>query len=201
LRLREMREARAVAIAEKFEKKGINGVLEGARAYATGEIVSRTHFARYLQDNGYVSNFQAAFKKYLRKGKPCYVPCDWCELEEAVGWIKASGGQAVVAHPARYQMKMKLLEVMLVEFKAMGGAGLEVVAGSHTPQDVKVMAALAENIGLLGSVGSDFHDPGVVWRELGRVADLPEQCTPVWHDWQLDLKSRTHKTQVQACNT
>ena len=183
--LRAQREWRAEEIGQRLARAGIAGAAEGARRLAGGQIVSRTHFARFLVEQGVVRDFQAAFRRYLKEGRPGYVRCDWVALDEALSWISASGGQAVIAHPARYNLSRTKLQVLVDEFKSGGGCALEVVTSSHNPAEVRQMAQLANDHGLFSSVGSDFHTPEQSWAELGRVAPLPSGCTPIWHDWQL----------------
>lgn len=182
-KLREVRQWRAMEMGRRFEKIGINGVYEGARVLANGDIISRTHFARYLVGNHQAHDVQDAFKRYLKHGKRCYVPCEWASLDEAVGWITRANGQAVIAHPARYELGHALLNSLLGEFKEMGGAGIEVVTSSHNQQDCLSMANHAKKYKLLASMGSDFHEPGNSWIELGRLPSLPEGCDPIWQEW------------------
>lgn len=181
--LRQLREKRAEGIGMKLAKAGITGATEGARQLAGGQIVSRTHFARYLVNQGAVKDFKAAFKRYLKKGRPGYVHCDWVPLDEAVGWIIQAGGQAVIAHPARYSLSGTKLQLLVDDFKLAGGCALEVVTSSHNPADIRKMAQLANDNDLQSSVGSDFHTPDQSWAELGRIPPLPGGCTPVWKNW------------------
>ena len=182
-RLREFRLWRGEEIGRRLHKAGIDGALEGARAYADGPSLSRTHFARFLVDNGFAKDMGQAFRRYLGQGKPGHVPGDWATLEEAVGWITGAGGQAVVAHPARYKLTRTKLGELLEAFKECGGIGLEVVSSSHNREERAAMARLAEKFGLYGSVGSDFHTPGNPYVELGRHLDLPTGCAPIWETW------------------
>lgn len=183
-RNRAGRAVRAEKIAEALAKLGIPGALEGAYAFAENkELIGRSHFARFLVDKGHVRNIKAVFKKYLVKGKPGYVHHEWASLPEAVGWIRAAGGMAVLAHPGRYLMGRDKRHLLFEEFKAAGGEAVEVACGSHTPDQVPVYADLAEEFGLYASVGSDFHAPGENNRELGKLPPLPERCRPVWSAW------------------
>ena len=178
------RTERAKRIAEALEARGIPGSLEGAYAFAENKrIIGRAHFARFLVEQGYVKNVKTVFKKYLVKGKPGYVSHQWTTLENAVSWIQASGGKAVMAHPGRYHVGEAVMQALLSEFKEVGGAGIEVVTGSHTPDQYPRFAAYAAHYGFLASRGSDFHGPGESYIELGRLPELPSNCTPVWHDW------------------
>ena len=184
-RLREFRQWRAEEIGRRLEKHGIAGAYEGAKRFSSGTLISRTHFAHYLVEQGHARNLRDVFKRFLVHNKPGYVAGQWAELCEAVDWINQAGGQAVVAHPARYKISATKLRQLLAEFKECGGAGLEVVSSSHTPNDCVNMARYAKQFGLLASRGSDYHGPEHNWIELGKIAPLPEQCEPIWKDWQL----------------
>lgn len=181
---RSGRHDRAQRMADSLAKVGIAGAMEGARLLAENEdLISRTHFARFLVQHGYVKDVKTVFKKYLVQGKPGYVSHEWASLCDAVDWINQAGGMAVLAHPGRYDMGKEKMALLLGEFRDCGGKGLEVVTGSHTADQVPVYADYAVRFGLLASVGSDFHAPGEGGRELGRLKDLPERCRPVWQDW------------------
>lgn len=183
-RIRESRFTRAQRIAEELTKIGIADSLAGARKHATEGIISRTHFARFLIASGHAKDMKAVFKRYLVKGKPGYVQHTWASLEEALTWILDAGGIAVIAHPGRYDLGKTLMGDLLAEFKRLGGVGVEVVCGSHHPDQYGQYAQLAQQFGLRASRGSDYHGPGHSYMDMGRLPDLPSQCEPVWHDWQ-----------------
>jgi predicted metal-dependent phosphoesterase TrpH len=181
---RSGRRERAERMAAALAAVGIPGSMEGARVLASNEeLISRTHFARFLVEKGYVKDVKTVFKKFLVRGKPGYVSHQWAGLAEAVSWIRQAGGLAVLAHPGRYDMGKEKMSLLLAEFRDVGGIGLEVVTGSHTPDQVPVYAAHAEHFGFLASVGSDFHAPNEGGRELGRLMPLPAGCRPVWEAW------------------
>ncbi len=184
-RSREYRNWRAEEMGRRLAKHGIEGAYEGAVARAHGRIISRTHFAHFLAESGHAESVRAVFKHFLKPRKPGYVPGDWASLEEALEWINGAGGQAVIAHPARYTMSASKRRKLLDEFVELGGAGLEVVSGSHSRGDNFSMAQLAKNHKLLASAGSDFHGPENPWVELGRLQTLPEGVTAIWEGWQL----------------
>ena len=102
------------------------------------------------------------------------------EMGTAVDWIVKSGGVAVLAHPLRYQLTASWLRRLLNAFKEAGGQAVEIVTGRYNPEEVKNMADYAKRFGLAGSAGSDFHEPGLPWRPLGRFAKLPEGIEPLW---------------------
>lgn len=185
-KLRSFRSERGEEIARRLEKHGIEGALAGAQAFASGPILSRTHFARFLVEAGHAKDMRKVFKKFLTHNRPGYVSGDWATLEEAVGWIRDAGGQAVIAHPARYRVSATRLRQFIEAFKDCGGEGIEVVSGSHSAGDVAGMAQYAKRYELLASCGSDYHGPEQSWQELGRPMPLPAGCVPVWREWALD---------------
>jgi len=178
--LLEYRAWRAEEIGRRLERDGIPGGYEGARAFAKGELVGRTHFAHFLVQQGHARDVREVFKRFLVKGRPGHVPGDWASLEEALGWIHGAGGVAVVAHPARYHMTRSKLRRLLGEFRELGGEALEVVSGSHSKDDCYLMARHARDFGLAASAGSDYHGPENPWIQLGRLPELPPGCRPVW---------------------
>lgn len=183
-RLREFRNWRAEEIGRRLQKKRIEGAYEGAARRVHGAIISRTHFAHFLVEQGYVRSPQQAFKQFLLRGKPGYVPGEWAPLAEAVGWIRGAGGIAVIAHPARYKLSAVKLRRLFDEFKECGGAAIEVISGSHLPEMNRHFAGVAVEQGFLASIGSDYHGPEKPWVDLGRLPPLPESCVPVWRDWE-----------------
>jgi predicted metal-dependent phosphoesterase TrpH len=182
---RNGRDARGREISAQLARAGIPGAYEGALKYVDNpDLMSRTHFARYLVECGACHSIPDVFKRYLTEGKPGYVPHRWASLAEAVGWIRAAGGIAVVAHPGRYRFDMLQENAMLDQFKDLGGTAIEVVTGSHTPDQYATYAKVAQRYGFLASRGTDFHAPGESRVDFALLPDLPPGLTPVWHDWQ-----------------
>jgi len=182
--VRAGRDARARRIAAALERVGIHGALEGARSYVTSErLITRTHFARFLVETGRVREMKDVFKRYLARGLPGYVPHAWASLEQAIGWIRGAGGQAVLAHPGRYQLGTGGMRQLVAEFRDRGGAAIEVLSASHTTAQVSQFAALARLHGLKASAGSDYHGPGESWLDLGDLPQLPGGSVPVWQGW------------------
>lgn len=182
--VRSSRTLRAEKMSEALDQTGIRDSLAGAMAYVGNpNIISRTHFARFLVEAGRAPDVKSVFQRYLVKGKPGYVPHQWARLDAAVGWIRASGGVAVIAHPGRYRLGDADMRRLLAEFKDCGGAGVEVVTGSHAPEQYSEFARLAREFGLLASRGSDFHGDGESRADLGALPPLPQDLKPVWHDW------------------
>ena len=175
------REQRARDMAASLAQVGIHGAFEGALPYVGNpELISRTHFARFLVERGHCADTGEVFRRYLTEGKPGFVPHRWAALGDAVRWINAAGGVAVIAHPARYKFTPTQEYALFSEFKAHGGRGVEVITGSHSAAEAVRYADTALEFELLASRGSDFHAPGESRAELGRLPDLPGRLTPVW---------------------
>ena len=180
-RTRGGRGQRAMEMAEGLAKVGIPGAYEGALKFVGNpELISRTHFARFLVESGACHDTHEVFRKYLTEGKPGFVPHRWASLADAVGWITQAGGVAVVAHPGRYKFSANEEYALFTEFKAHGGRAVEVVTGSHTTAEYAEYAGVAREFGLAASRGSDFHSPDESRIDLGTLPFLPGELTPVW---------------------
>ena len=175
------RQQRAMEMADGLAKVGILGAYEGALKFVGNpELISRTHFARFLVESGACSNTSEVFRKYLTEGKPGYVPHRWATLKDAVTWITQAHGVAVIAHPGRYKFTANEEYALFTEFKAHGGQAVEVVTGSHSPPEYIKYAETAKEFGLAASRGSDFHCPDESRIDLGALPFLPGELTPVW---------------------
>ena len=175
------RTERAREMSDGLAKVGIKGAFEGALKFVGNpELISRTHFARFLVESGVCSETNEVFRKYLTEGKPGYVPHRWASLKDAVNWITAAKGMAIIAHPARYKFTPNEEYALFTEFKAHGGRGVEVVTGSHTAAEYVKYADTAKEFGLAASRGSDFHSPEESRTDLGTLPFLPGGLTPVW---------------------
>ncbi|MBK6651453.1 MAG: PHP domain-containing protein [Betaproteobacteria bacterium] len=178
---RHGRGPRAMEMSDQLAKVGIHGAYEGALKYVGNpELISRTHFARFLVETGICKDTAEVFRKYLTDGKPGFVPHRWAALGDAVRWITQAGGAAVVAHPGRYKFTANEEYALFTEFKAHGGVGVEVVTGSHSPAEFVEYASLAKELGLVASRGSDFHSPDESHTDLGKLPFLSDELTPVW---------------------
>ena len=183
-RTRSGRDARGREIARQLDLAGIPDAYEGALKFVGNpDLMSRTHFARYIVETGKCANIPDVFKKYLSEGKPGYVEHRWATLAESVAWIRGAGGVAVIAHPGRYRFSDMAQGVLFDEFKQLGGVAIEVVTGSHSPDQYPEYARLANDYGFLASRGTDFHAPGESRVDFAMLPPLPANVTPIWHDW------------------
>lgn len=180
--LRNQRGPRAKAIGAQLEAAGIGHAYEGALRYVGNpDLIARTHFARFLVESGVCKNTAEVFRHYLVEGKPGYVPQRWASLQEAVQWIRAAQGVAVIAHPARYALSSNEEHALFSSFKDYGGQAVEVVTGSHAPHEYAIYADLARSFGLAASRGSDFHCPQESTVDFGALPPDPSGVQPVWH--------------------
>lgn len=184
IQTRSGRTDRAREMSDGLASVGIKNAFEGALRFVRNpHLISRTHFARYLVESGRCSNTSEVFHRYLTEGKPGFVPHRWASLQDAVKWIRAAGGEAVVAHPARYGFNDTESWAFFSEFAEAGGTAVEIVTSNHNRDQVQHYSKVAQQFGLRGSRGSDFHSTEEPHIELGQVAALPDSVVPVWSDW------------------
>jgi len=181
----ELRRVRMRRICARLEKLKLPGAQLLAAVEMHPGLPTRAHLAQALVAGGHVATPEAAFRKYLSKGKTAHIAAEWPALEQVVGWINRAGGVASLAHPARYSLSSGARRRLLSDFAAAGGTALEVVSGGNGAQHVDACAALAVSFGFLGSVGSDFHNSQAAWNPLGRSLKLPDCVTPVWRSFGL----------------
>ena len=175
------RAQRALEMAEGLAQVGIAGAYEGALQFVGNpDLISRTHFARFLVDTGICKDTNEVFRKFLTEGKPGFVPHRWATLKNAVQWITEAGGVAVIAHPARYKFTPNEEYALFTEFKLHGGQAVEVITGSHSTQEAIKYGEMAVEFNLAASRGSDFHSPDESHTDLGTLPYLPGELTPVW---------------------
>ncbi len=178
------RDLRAREMGRSLAAAGIPDTYDGAlRHVGNPALVSRTHFARHLVERGVCRQVSDVFRRYLVEGKPGYVAHSWARLADAVGWIRAAGGVAVLAHPGRYPLGAVARRALFEEFRSAGGGALEVLSASHDAGQSRELGRAAIDLGLMASRGSDFHAPGESRIDLGDLPNLPAELTPVWQDW------------------
>jgi predicted metal-dependent phosphoesterase TrpH len=177
------RSGRARRIGERLAKLGMPGAFEGALTFAGNpELISRTHFARFLVEAGHCPTVQGVFDKYLSDDGPAHEPMQWAKLDEAVAWIRGAGGVAVIAHPGRYHYTPTQFGALFDTFKEVGGQAIEVITGSHTVPQYQEYAQIARHYDFLASCGSDFHSSKESTIEFGSLPPLPADLKPVWQN-------------------
>jgi predicted metal-dependent phosphoesterase TrpH len=175
------RAERAREMADGLAQVGISGAYEGALQFVGNpNLISRTHFARFLVETGICKDTHEVFRRFLTEGKPGFVPHRWASLKNAIQWITGAGGVAVIAHPARYKFTPNQEYALFTEFKIHGGQAVEVITGSHSVQEALKYGEMAAEFDLAASRGSDFHSPDESHTDLGTLPYLPGTLTPVW---------------------
>jgi 3',5'-nucleoside bisphosphate phosphatase len=175
-----LRRARIAAIGGRLQREPrFAGKDLSITVLESAEVPTRTHLAREIVAQGVAETVQDAFDKFLGRGSKGHVPQEWPSMEAAVLAIAGAGGIAVLAHPHRYKLSSGGLRNLCGEFKQAGGGALEVSLPGLSPANADRLAGLARQYALAGSVGSDFHEPGLPWRPLGRFAKLPAHVEPL----------------------
>ncbi len=182
---KQRRVERSQIMAARLEKVTREGVLDEVQTLAGDAYISRAHFAQWLVENGYAKSMQSVFKNFLTRNNPGYVPPNWCSMGEAISAIHAAGGQAVLAHPARYDLTTKWVKRLIQAFCEAGGDAMEVAQPQQAPNERRNLGDYAIQYNLLASQGSDFHYPSP-WMEMGRNLWLPKGVEPVWKEWGLE---------------
>lgn len=175
-----LRRARAEHIARKLAQCGIADALAETQKLAGHDRITRTHFARYLVAAGHTRDLVQAFKRYLGTGKPASVGSHWHTLDTTIDVIRAAGGLAVLAHPARYRLTRTRLDALLRAFRTAGGAAIEISTSSSTSDERTRLTRLCLQHGLAASAGSDFHDPQQQWIRFGSLPSLSPSLIPIW---------------------
>jgi len=181
----ESRIARAREISDCLVPLGLHDAYQKACEIAGHERVGRPHFAQLLIREGIAADMKSAFKRFLGRGRAAYVPTPWLSIEAAVTGIVHAGGQAVIAHPLKYSLTRSKLHELIKLFKSAGGEGLEVVSGESTVTQINELAGFCIRYELLASSGSDYHGDGISRISLGQQRQLPLNCTPIWHQWNI----------------
>ena len=101
---RTLRKERADKIALGLRRSGIKDPLEKTQKISSGHMLTRTHFAQMLIDEGYCKDMKSVFRRYMTGRKPGGVRVEWKGFEEVISWIHSAGGKALIAHPFRYSM-------------------------------------------------------------------------------------------------
>lgn len=177
---RQRRFDRAEAMFADFEKHDIH-IRDQVQALIHHDAVpTRPHFADALVEQGYAKNKKQAFKRFLVRGKPGFIPMQWPTIEEIGEWITAADGIAVLAHPTRYNFTRSKLVRLIVDMQAAQISAMEVTTAITNPSQASMLSQLALEHDLLASTGSDFHSNDQQWAKLGRTDPLSPELTPVW---------------------
>ena len=155
--LRDSRHRRNPRIIERLQALGIEITYDEVRALAGTDSIGRPHIARILMYKHVVASAKEAFDRFLAEGKPAYVPRELPSPAEAIRWIKAVHGLAVLAHPTWIKVAEQSLVDLVRQLKDDGLDGVEVYYSTHAARQTREYLNLAQQLGLLVTGGSDFH--------------------------------------------
>jgi predicted metal-dependent phosphoesterase TrpH len=166
--IREGRELRNAEILRKLQKLGMDITWEEVKSYAGEDVVGRPHFAQALQARGYVKSKDEAFDRFLGKGKPAYADRRRFAPMDCIRLIREAGGLAVLAHPFTLGLKAEETRELMRDLRDAGLEGVEVYYSEHSPDMMKLYLAMARELGLVATGGSDFHGAMAPHIALGR---------------------------------
>ena len=175
-----LRKERAKKIALGLWRSGIKDALEKAQMLSGGHMLTRTHFAQMLIQEGYCKDMKSVFRRYMTGRKPGGVRVEWKDFDEVIKWIQSAGGKALIAHPFRYRMTHTKIKKMLIDFKEANGDGFEVINANSSDEEISLGDQWCEDFNLLASIGSDFHGWPNQRVQIGNLADLPNNSRAIW---------------------
>jgi len=176
----QLRKERAEKIALGLWRAGIKDALEKTQALSKTDMLTRTHFAQMLIQEGYCKDMRSVFRRFLTGKKPGGIRVEWRSFDEVVRWIHAAGGLAIIAHPFRYRMTQTKIKNMLIDFKEVLGDGFEVVTATSNDEEITLSDQWAKKFKLLSSCGSDYHGWSNHRIKIGNLRDLPNVENAIW---------------------
>jgi len=179
----KFRRVRAEKMARGLGGAGVFNAMEKTQAIAKTDMITRTHFAQMLVQEGVCKDMRSVFKRFLTGKKPGGVGGKWAEYDEVIAWIHAAGGQAVLAHPLRYRMTNTKVKRLLSHLAGAGLDGVEVVTGSSSADEITLVSQWAKEFKLLSSQGSDYHGWPNQRVAIGKLMEMPNSETTIWRDW------------------
>ena len=182
-RHQDFRQIRAEKMARGLGGAGVFNALEKVKIVAKKGMITRTHFAQMLVQEGVCKDMRSVFKRFLTGKKPGGVGGKWAEFDEVIEWIHAAGGKAVLAHPLRYRMTNTKIKRLLSHLSGAGLDGVEVVTGSSSSDEITLVSQWAKEFGLLASIGSDYHGWPNQRVRIGHLQDMPNVNETIWKDW------------------
>jgi hypothetical protein len=156
-RIREDRVIRARAMVRRLADLGTPVTWEQVAAIAGDAVVGRPHIARAMAASGVIPEPRAAFTAdWIGHGGRAYVGRYALDPVRAIGLIREAGGVAVLAH-ARADRAAPFCDAEIAGLAAAGLAGLEVSHPDHSAAERASLCALAHDLGLVATGGSDDH--------------------------------------------
>lgn len=155
--LQESRDKRNEKIIVKLQALGIDATVEELSLISGVGQTGRPHIAKLLLNHGVVRSFPQAFDEYLAEGQKAYVGRFAYSAKEAIAFIRAAEGLAVLAHPIQIDKTLCALNSLLPKLRAYGLEGIETYYPSQKKKMQKRIRKFAEANGLFLTGGSDYH--------------------------------------------
>ena len=169
-KLIESRDERNLRMIEKMREGGVDISIEELHNDFPNAVIGRPHFATELVKKGIVKNKQAAFDKYLAKGREWYCERVGSNLDEAIIAIKESKGVPVIAHPMSLYLSWGKLPDAMAKYKELGVVGIEAFHPGARVTECLRLEELGKKLGLIITAGSDFHGEKIrADRKLGHT--------------------------------
>ncbi|MDC0920029.1 PHP domain-containing protein [Candidatus Thioglobus sp.] len=153
----DFRQVRAQKMAQGLGGAGIYSAMQKTQAIAKTDMLTRTHFAQMLIQEGICKDTKSVYKLFLTGKKPGSVGGQWAQFNEVIGWIHSAGGKAILAHPFRYRMTNTKMKRMMAYLAEAGLDAVEVVTFYSTNMEITLMSKWADELDLYYSCGSDYH--------------------------------------------
>jgi 3',5'-nucleoside bisphosphate phosphatase len=156
--IRESRLYRARAMVDKLAALGAPVTWDQVSEIAAGGVVGRPHIARALVAAGVVPTVEDAFTpEWIGPGGRAHVARYALDPVQAVRLVRAAGGVSVLAHPRGAARGWRIPDEVIEELADAGLTGIEVCHPQQDETERRLLAALADRLGLVASGGSDDH--------------------------------------------
>ena len=179
----EFRQIRAEKMARGLGGAGIFGAMEKVKKIVKTDMITRTHFAQMLIQEGVCKDMKSVFRRFLTGKKPGGVGGEWSQFDEVIDWIHLAGGVAILAHPLRYRMTNTKVKRMMSDLSQNGCDGVEVITAHSTKYEIGLVSKWAKETSLLASVGSDYHGWPNQRIKIGCLQNLPNIDRAIWRNW------------------
>jgi predicted metal-dependent phosphoesterase TrpH len=110
---------------------------------------------KYYEGSNLIYGPYIFYRDYFLEPGPAFVPKRTVSLVEVLAAVSGNSSVPVLAHPGAYFERATREDLVLL--KEHGLAGLEVYSSYHDPQQVQFYLALAGELDLVATAGSDFH--------------------------------------------
>lgn len=155
-RIRDDRVYRAKGMVAKLQELGADVTWEQVIRIAGDAVVGRPHIARAMAESGVVATPKDAFTaEWIDDGGRAFVDRYAMPLDRAVALVRAAGGVPVLAHPRSPGYEVP--DEVIARLATAGLYGLEVHHPDHPDTERLRLTALAKDLGLLVTGGSDDH--------------------------------------------